>query len=170
MVAPKDIMRNNTMKKRKNYDDAPIDFDVFEDMLDDLIDRIDEIGDTVPMVYGFSVTKRPGEAPEIFEFGSRPMIDDQVPVGNKPLLELFETDDCVQVVAELPGIDKEDISMDATENTLKIQVLIEEREFVETIELPARVDPSSATASYRNGVLEVVLKRTGDAMTRIEIL
>ncbi|MEA1893650.1 MAG: Hsp20/alpha crystallin family protein [Euryarchaeota archaeon] len=157
------------MRKRKNYDDAPIDFDIFEDMLDDLIDRIDEIGDTTPIVYGFSVTKRPGEVPEIFEFGSRPMVDDQVPEGHKPLLELFETDDCVQVVAELSGIEKEDISMDATENTLTIQVLIEDREFAETIELPARVDPSSATATYRNGVLEVELKRTGDARTRIEL-
>lgn len=157
------------MRRKKSYDDAPIDFDIFGDMLDDLIDRIDEIGDTVPMVYGFSITKRPGEAPEILEFGSRPMIDDPAPVGHKPLLELFETDDCVQVVAELPGIDKEHISMDATENTLTIRLLIEDREFVETIELPARVDPSSATATYRNGVLEVALARTGDASTRIEI-
>jgi len=157
------------MRKRKSYDDSPIDFDIFEDMIDDLIDRIDEIGETVPMVYGFSITKRPGEAPEVFEFGSCPVIDDPVPDGYKPLLEIFETDDCVQVVAELPGIDQEDVLMDATENTLKIQVSIEDREFVETIELPARVDPSSATASYRNGVLEVVLKRIGDARTRIEI-
>ena len=157
------------MRKRKNYDDAPIDFDIFEDMLDDLIDRIDEIGDTVPMVYGFSVTKRPGEVPEIFEFGSRPMINDPVPEGHKPLLELFETDDCVHIVAELPGINKEDISMDATENTLVMRVIVDDHEFVEAIELPARVDPSSATASYRNGVIEVVLKRTGDARTRIEI-
>ena len=169
MVAAKCVVRNSIMRKRKSYDDSPIDFDIFEDMLDDLIDRIDEIGDTVPMVYGFSVTKRPGEAPEIFEFGSRPMVDDPVPDGYKPLLEIFETDDCVHVVAELPGIEKEDVSMDATENTLTIRVLIEDREFVEAIDLPARVDPSSATASYRNGVLEVALARTGDARTRIEI-
>ncbi|MEA1944189.1 MAG: Hsp20/alpha crystallin family protein [Euryarchaeota archaeon] len=157
------------MRRKRSYDDMPIDFDIFEDMIEDLIDHIEEVDDGNPVMYGFSITKRPGEEPEIFEFGSRPKVDDPVSDGYKPLLEVFETDDSVHLVAELPGIDKEEISLDATENTLTIKVCVEDRTFSENIELPARVDPSSATAGYRNGVLEVTLTRIGDAKTRIEI-
>ena len=157
------------MRRKRSYDDIPIDFDIFEDAIEDLIDHIEEIDDGNPVVYGFSITKRPGEEPEVFEFGSRPKVDDQVSEGYKPLLEVFETDDSVHVVAELPGIDKEDISLDATENTLMMKVRVEDRIFSENVELPARVDPSSAVAGYRNGVLEVTLTRTGDAKTKIEI-
>ncbi|RLG23053.1 Hsp20/alpha crystallin family protein [Methanosarcinales archaeon] len=157
------------MRRRKSYDDIPIDFDIFEDMIEDLIDHIEEVNDGNPVVYGFSITKRPGEEPEVFEFGSRPRVDDPVSAGYKPLLEVFETDDSVYMVAELPGIDKEDISLDATENTLTMRVRVDDQIFSENVELPARVDPSSAVAGYRNGVLEVTLTRIGDAKTRIEI-
>lgn len=157
------------MRRKRSFDRTPIDFDIFEDMIEDLIDCIEEVGDGSPAVYGFSITKRPGEEPEIFEFGNRPMSDNPVHEEYKPLLEVFETDDYVQVVAELPAIDKEDISLDATENTLSILMYVEDRIYSETVELPARVDPSSAVASYRNGILEVTLTRTGDARTQIEI-
>ena len=56
-----DGVRNDIMRKKRNRDDAPIDFDLFEDLLEDMIDRIEElVGDGSPATYGFSITKRPG--------------------------------------------------------------------------------------------------------------
>ncbi len=165
-----DGVRNDIMRKKRSHDDAPIDFDLFEDLLEDMIDRIEElVGDGSPATYGFSITKRPGEVPEIVEFGSRSEVNEPVLEGYRPLLELFETDDNVHVIIELPGIDKENIRMDATENTLTIQVTIDEQTYSETFDLPARVDPVSAVASYRNGVIDITLVRTGDAKTQIEL-
>ncbi len=158
------------MWRKKSNDDMPIDFGIFEEMIEDLIEHIEEISDGGPEAYGFSITKRPGEAPEVVGFSSHPHADEPSLEGYKPLLDVFDSDSCVQVVVELPDIDKNDISLDATENTLTIIVRVDDRKYSETVELLARVDPSSASASYHNGVLDVTLTRTGDAKTRIEIV
>jgi len=63
------------------------------------------------------------------------------------------------VVAELPGVEKEDIELNATEKELIISVDTERRKYYKCLELPAEVDPKSAKASYRNGILEVRLKK-----------
>ncbi len=157
------------MRRKRSFDDAPIDFDIFDAMIEDLIEHIGDIGNGAPAMYGFSITKRPGEDPEILEFGCCPVSDTPDYPGHKSLLEVFEMDDCVQVVVELTDVEKEDVSLDATENTLTIQVQIEDRTYKETIELPARVDPTSATASCRNGILEVTLTRVEDVKTPIKI-
>lgn len=158
------------MWRKKSNDDMPIDFGIFEEMIEDLIEHIEEISDGGPEAYGFSITKRPGEVPEVIGFSSHPRVDEPALEGYKPLLEFFESDSCVQVAIELPGIERDAISLDATENTLTIIVRVDDRKYSETVELPARVDPSSASASYHNGVLDVTLTRTGDAKTRIEIV
>ncbi len=158
------------MRRKRSSDDAPIDFDIFDEMIEDLIEQIGDIDSTVPAMYGFSITRRPGEAPEVLEFGCCPMTADTPDYRERrPLLEVFETDDCVQVVAELADVEKEEISLDATESTLTIRVHIEDQTYKETVELPARVDPESATASCRNGILEVTLTRVGELKTPIKI-
>ena len=59
----------------------------------------------------------------------------------------------------MPGVDKEDISLDCAESTLTISVGTEKRKYYKEIELPSQVDPESAKASYRNGVLELTLTK-----------
>ncbi|MDI6888102.1 MAG: Hsp20/alpha crystallin family protein [Methanocellales archaeon] len=113
-----------------------------------------------PGIYGFSVTSRPGEEPEIREFGNiRPYAGD-IEIGERrPIVDVFESDEEVQVVAEMPGVEKDDIKLDATETSLDISAKTRDREYSERVALPARVDPNSAKASYKNGVLEVILMR-----------
>ncbi|MMZ61831.1 Hsp20/alpha crystallin family protein [compost metagenome] len=62
------------------------------------------------------------------------------------------------MVAELPGVDKDKIKVRTTEDKVIIKAEGEKKYYKE-VELPAKVDPKSAKASYRNGVLEVKLKR-----------
>jgi len=77
----------------------------------------------------------------------------------EPLVDLFVDEANVVIVAELPGIDKESIEVDATENKVAISVDSPRNKFCRELSLPARVDPKSSIASYRNGVLEVRLKK-----------
>jgi len=77
----------------------------------------------------------------------------------EPLVDLFVDEANVVIVAELPGIDKESIEVDATENKVAISVDSPRTKFCRELSLPARVDPKSSIASYRNGVLEVRLKK-----------
>jgi HSP20 family protein len=118
-----------------------------------------------PFVYGFSITIGPDGKPIIQEFGNvrkirgKPSIVEE----REPLVDVFESENEVSVVAELPGVEKDKVDVKVTEDgkTLIISASNEKRKYYKEIELPARVDPSSAKASYKNGVLEVKLKKIG---------
>lgn len=79
---------------------------------------------------------------------------------DEPLLDLFVDEASVAIVAELAGIGKESIEVDATEDTVTISVVSGKHRYFKELSLPAKVDPKSSTASYKNGVLEVHLKKT----------
>ncbi|MCF8884188.1 MAG: archaeal heat shock protein Hsp20 [Nitrososphaerota archaeon] len=116
-----------------------------------------------PIIYGYSIKIGPDGKPEIREFGNirprgRPEIV-ELTETREPLVDVFEEDDTVKVVAEVPGVEKEDINLNATEDMLIISVKTPQRKYYKEVELPAKVDPNSAKASYKNGVLEVTLKK-----------
>ncbi|MEF8814058.1 MAG: Hsp20/alpha crystallin family protein [Halovenus sp.] len=81
---------------------------------------------------------------------------------------IHESDEEVRVVADIPGVEKEDIDLKCDGQTLSIQAAGDDREYSERLSLPARVDEHSAAATYNNGVLEVRFDRSGDS-TRIDI-
>ncbi|MBS7656208.1 Hsp20/alpha crystallin family protein, partial [Candidatus Bathyarchaeota archaeon] len=59
----------------------------------------------------------------------------------------------------VPGVEKEDINLECAEKSLIISVDTQTRKYYKEVELPAEVDPQSAKASYKNGVLEVTLTK-----------
>ncbi|MEM2935616.1 MAG: archaeal heat shock protein Hsp20, partial [Candidatus Bathyarchaeia archaeon] len=77
----------------------------------------------------------------------------------EPLVDVVTGDKVVQVIAEVPGVEKEDINLYTTEDRLTISVDTEKRKYHKEVELPVPVEPKSAKASYKNGVLEVTLER-----------
>ncbi len=112
-----------------------------------------------PIVYGFSMRIGPDGKPHIQEFGNTPGAIRSHVDERKPIVDVFETDDEIQVIAEMPGVEREDIELNATETSLEINAKGETRQYSEVIDLPAEVDPDSAKATYKNGVLEVILKK-----------
>jgi HSP20 family protein len=74
-----------------------------------------------------------------------------------------ETDDTVRVVADLPGVTKEDINLKCDGTTLHVNAEGPERTYQERIDLPSRVDERSASATYNNGILEVTFDRVDDS-------
>ncbi len=123
---------------------------------------IREVG---PIVYGYSITIGPDGKPIVREFGNikpgrRPEIV-EVTETRELLVDVYEEEDVVKVVAEVPGVEKKDINLNATERKLIISVDNPERKYYKEVDLPVEVDPQSAKATYKNGVLEVVLKKAG---------
>ncbi|WP_202319091.1 archaeal heat shock protein Hsp20 [Archaeoglobus neptunius] len=135
--------------------------DIFEKMMRDIeeVFRKAEMGEIKPIVRGFSIRIGPDGKPEIREFGTKPTIRDTGIEERKPLVDVIETDNEVQVIAEMPGVNKEDIELNATERSLEIRAEGENRKYYETVELPVEVEPDSAKARYNNGVLEVILRK-----------
>lgn len=118
-----------------------------------------------PFVYGYSVTIGPDGKPQIREFGNvkpetrpgKPRID--IREEREPLVDVMSTNGEIKVIAELPGVEKEDIKLQGTEKTLTISVDTSQHKYYKEVELPSKVDPKQAKSSYKNGVLEVTLPK-----------
>ena len=95
----------------------------------------------------------------------------RAPVVWQPAIEAYETDGDVVVRAELPGIDPKQVEISVTEDTLTLkgEAKSEQEEkkrnyyrrelrygsFVRSIALPSGVQGDKASASYKNGILEI---------------
>jgi HSP20 family protein len=142
-------------------------FDLFEDldeMFEEMLREFERIGPgehvSGPFFYGFSINQRPGEEPEIREFGNIRPEGGRIEIGErKPLVDVFDSDKAVQVVAEMPGIEKEDVELNVEGRELEIKASRGDRKYHEFVELPADIDIDSAKASYKNGVLDITLNK-----------
>jgi HSP20 family protein len=129
--------------------------DKVEKMMDDMIRR----------ALGNEMEREKARRRYSSQFADRQVNDlkrSQINGEDEPLVDVFIDETCVVVVAELPGMGKESIEVDATENRVTISVDSSSRRYLKELALPARVDPKSSTASYKNGVLEVRLKKVAD--------
>jgi HSP20 family protein len=115
-----------------------------------------------PFVYGYSMKVGPDGKPEVREFGNvKPRRDGlpQVQEEREPLVDIIETNGEIHVVVELPGVEKKDIKLNGTEDSLTITVDDSERKYYKEVTLPARVNVKEAKTQYKNGVLEVTLPK-----------
>jgi HSP20 family protein len=115
-----------------------------------------------PFVYGYSVKIGPDGKPEINEFGNlKPSRrGPQVKEEREPLIDTIETNGEIHIVAELPGVDKKDIKLHGTEDSLTISVDTPERKYYKEVVFPAKVRVTEAKTAYKNGVLEITLPKT----------
>lgn len=83
-------------------------------------------------------------------------------------LDIYDEDDQVRVVADLPGVKKEAIDLKCDGEELTIDASGVEREYHERVHLPTHVDEHSASATYNNGILEVTFERS-DSSANIDL-
>jgi HSP20 family protein len=115
-----------------------------------------------PFVYGYSMKIGPDGKPEIQEFGNIKKGlkgPPQVTEEREPLVDIVDTNGEIHVVVELPGVEKNDIKLHGTEDSLTISVDTPQYKYYKDVELPAKVRVKEASSSYKNGVLEVVLPK-----------
>ena len=109
-------------------------------------------------------------------------VGDDVAAGVFPAVNLYDDGESFMLRAEIPGLDKErlDVSVRGDQLTLRGERIVErpeeranyhrrEREsgqFRRVVTLPHRVEAGGVTATYRDGVLEVVLPRVAEAQPR----
>jgi HSP20 family protein len=92
----------------------------------------------------------------------------------KPAMDVMEDEEKIVVKTDLPGVNREDIKIDLTEDTLKIEAQFQEEteegvnyykkerkygEASRTMILPAKVKINEVTAKCENGVLTVVMPK-----------
>jgi len=81
----------------------------------------------------------------------------------EPIVDIFEEEDQIRVMAELPDVEENQINLNMDNNTLTISTDTPDRKYYKKVELPDPVQKDSIESSYRNGILEVKLKKIKDA-------
>ena len=137
------------------FDELEREFELMNELMNNMMTQFGK----EPQVYGFSVQVGPEGVPHVERFGNL------LPVGkDSDVREPFassivnEKDNELNITAEMPGIEKNDIEVNATESEIVIKAEGSGRKYYKSIAAPSPVDPDSARAKYNNGVLEVTLR------------
>lgn len=116
-----------------------------------------------PIVHGFKIQFGPDGKPRVEDFGNRPIKSPKgeplISEEREPLTDIIEGDDDVAVTVEMPGVEKNDIELNVTNDILEIKVDTPNRKYHKRLDLPCDVLPKTTKATYKNGVLDVVIKR-----------
>ncbi len=104
--------------------------------------------------------------------------------GYSPIVDIFEEGNEVVVKAELPGIGKDDIDVNITDDVITIsgekksEEKVEKKDyfrversygsFSRSLTLPAETQTDNAKASFKDGVLEVRIPKTAAAVQKVK--
>ena len=90
-----------------------------------------------------------------------------------PLADFKEAHDAYVIEMELPGIKKEDIKVEATEESAVITAEREDKRYRAEVGLRSPVRPESGKAEYRNGMLEISFSlkdKTNKGFRRVNVV
>lgn len=106
-----------------------------------------------------------------FRFGLKPLLARSF----SPAIDIIDKKDKIVVKAEVPGVDKKDMTISISDDELVIKGEVKREQevnekdyyhserfygtFSRSIALPAMVDKSKAKASYKDGILEITLPK-----------
>ena len=98
-----------------------------------------------------------------------------------PAADIFETEDSLVVVMEIPGVEKKDVEIDLENDTLRVEARIDHSKydgldplyaeynvghFARAFSLSNKIDQAKISAELDNGVLTLTLKKAQEAMPR----
>jgi HSP20 family protein len=174
---------NEPKKKKKTEGDISIDLGVgglfkglgnFLDLISEMVESTEEVGETTRTgefkvkglgekargVYGVSVRFGVGGVPKVEHFGNIRTTQEgpEVVEVREPLVDVFDEEQEIVVVAELPGVGEEEIRVDIQDDVLSLETT-GERKYAKEILLPTLVDTATLQKTYKNGILELRLKK-----------
>ena len=111
-------------------------------------------------IYGFTVKVGLGDkGPRIEPFGNIRRDTEsgrtEVQEVREPMVDVFEEDDHLLVLAELPGIGKDDVRIDVKDDVLTISAERGDKKYRKEVLLPRSVSKEKMQVSCNNGVLEI---------------
>ncbi len=112
-------------------------------------------------VFGFSVKTAVGGKPIVEPFGNikktpkGPKVDEE----REPITDVFNEKDEVVVMAEMPGVSEDVISVELKGDILEIHAVAKDRKYRKEVLLPAKVKYDTLARAYKNGILEVRIKK-----------
>lgn len=112
-------------------------------------------------VYGFSINTAVGGKPVFETFGNikrtpeGPVVEEE----REPLTDIFDEKDEILIIAEIPGVQGEGISLDLQGDILEISAVSKNRKYRKEVLLSQQVRKENLSHTYKNGILEVRIKK-----------
>ncbi len=112
-------------------------------------------------VFGFSIKTAVGGKPIVEPFGNikktpkGPKVEEE----REPITDVFDEKDEIRVYAEMPGVSQEDIKLDLKEDILVFEAQSGDRKYRKEVLLPAKALAENLSSSYKNGILEIKIKK-----------
>ncbi len=141
---------------RKRGDD-PFD-EIFERMNEMMEKMWQDMGNMEGNQWGYRMTKAPGQPPNFETFGDKTQ-QGQEQDKHETHVDVIEEDEVVRLVMDLPGVEKENIDVEATTRNVRITAEGTDRSYSEKVDLPTDIDPKTGEAKYNNGVLDLTFEK-----------
>jgi len=112
-------------------------------------------------VFGVSIKTMEGGHSVVEPFGNikktpkGPKVEEE----REPITDLFDEKDEIRICAEMPGLNENDIKLDLKDDILEISAQTGDRKYRKEVLLPVKAKIENMTSAYRNGILEVRIKK-----------
>lgn len=158
---------------RKIFDNLDLDreFSTAEEMLSRMFSTVREgnaqqLESTSPYYYGYQISIGSDGIPHVREFGngSRPTRRALVEHNENEIRQPFvdtsfnEKENTYVITAEMPGLTKEDIKVNISQQTVTISAERAGKKYHTEIPFDVELDDTSARATYTNGIVELKIK------------
>lgn len=112
-------------------------------------------------VYGFTINTLGGGRPKVETFGNikktpeGPKVDEE----REPITDIFDEKNEIVIIAEMPGIEEDDIQIDLKEDILELSAVSKSRTYRKELLLPVKVLEQNLSHKFTNGILEIKIKK-----------
>ncbi len=123
--------------------------------------NLDHLKKGMKGVYGLTIKTALGGEPKVETFGNikktpdGPVVDDE----REPMTDVFDEKEELLIIAEMPGIEENDIKIDLKEDIIEISAIGKNRKYRKEVLLPCKVISTSLKSKYNNGILEIKIKK-----------
>lgn len=123
--------------------------------------NFDHIKKGMKGVYGFTINTAGGGIPKVETFGNikktpeGPKVDEE----REPITDIFDEENEIVVIAEMPGIEKSDLKIDLKEDILEISAVSKNRTYRKELLLPLKASMQNLNHKFTNGILEIRIKK-----------
>ncbi len=83
----------------------------------------------------------------------------------KPLIDIFQENNWITIVAEIAGFNKESFKINVKDQKITLSAKAKDRRYYKSLNLPKVVIPNDIHTTFKNGVLEIKLKKAEKPQT-----
>ncbi len=123
--------------------------------------EVKALGGKAKGVYGLNIRMGLGGKPVLDTFGNIKATEKGPVVAEvrEPLVDVLDEGDRVVVLAELPGVEAQGVHVQVRGDILELTAEGRDRKYRKEVLLPSPVDAATLESSYKNGILEVRLRK-----------